>query len=104
MKNENLTKKEIVERIGYFRNLKNISQYKLSRDLGHAQNYFYRVESGEISITLDMFLEILDVLQVSTSEFFCPTLKSEDKTLLNLINGLNTENKQMIFDLIKKLK
>ena len=98
------SKKEIIERIGYFRNQRNISAYKLGIELGHSKTYFYRIESGEIQLTIDMLLEVLDVLQVSTAEFFCPTLNKDDKVLLDMISGLSQENKQTIIDLIKKLK
>ncbi len=104
MDNFNLSKKEIIERIGYFRNLKNISAYKLGIELGHSKTYFYRIESGEIQLTVDVLLEVLDVLQVSTTEFFCPTLKVDDKNLLEMIGNLSQENKQTIIDLVKKLK
>lgn len=104
MENINLSKKEIINRIGYFRNLKNMSAYKLGLKLGHSKTYFYRIESGEIQLTLDMFLEVLDILQVTTTEFFCPTIKEEDQALLNMIDNLSTENKQIILDLMKKLK
>ena len=104
MVNINLRKEEILNRIGYFRNLRNISAYKLGLELGHSKTYFYRVESGEIALTLDMLLDILDILQVTTTEFFCPSLKDDDKILLEMINNLSPENKQTILDLVKKLK
>ena len=99
-----MEKKEIIERIGYFRNLRNISAYKLGMELGHSKTYFYRIESGEIQLTLDMLLDVLDILQVTTTEFFCPTFKDDDKILLEMIDNLSPENKQTILDLIKKLK
>lgn len=104
MENINLSKKEIIERISYFRTQKNISAYKLGMELGHSKTYFYRIESGEIQLTLDMLLEVLEILQVTTTEFFYPTLKEDDKVLLNMIENLSPENKQTILDLIKKLK
>lgn len=104
IKNENLSKKEIIDRIGYFRNQRNMSAYKLGMELGHSKTYFYRVESGEIQLNIDSLLEILEVLQVSTTEFFCPTLSEDDFILLDMINGLSKENKRTIMDLIKKLK
>lgn len=104
MENTNLSKKEILDRIGYFRNLRKMSAYKLGKSLGHAKTYFYRIESGEIQLTIDMLLEVLDILQVTTAEFFCPMFKKEDQDLLNLINNLSVDNKQTILDLIKKLK
>ncbi len=104
MENVNLSKKEIIERIGYFRNKRNISAYKLGMELGHSKTYFYRVESGEIQLTIDMLLDVLEILQVTTTEFFCPTLKEDDKVLLDMISSLSQENKQTIIDLMKKLK
>lgn len=104
MENINLSKKEIIDRIGYFRNLRKISAYKLSLELGHSKTYFYRIESGEIQLTIDILLEVLDILQVTTTEFFCPTLKEDDKVLRNIISNLSPENKQTILELIKKLK
>lgn len=104
MKNLNLSKKEIIERIGYFRSKRNVSAYKLGLELGHSKTYFYRIESGEIQLTIEMLLEVLDILQVTTTEFFCPTLKDDDKVLLDIISSLSPENKQTIIDLIKKLK
>ena len=94
MVNINLSKKEIINRIGYFRNLRNISAYKLGLELGHSKT----------ALTLDMLLDILDILQVTTTEFFCPSLKDDDKILLEMINNLSPENKQTILDLVKKLK
>ena len=104
MENLNLSKKEIIDRIGYFRNKRNISAYKLGIELGHSKTYFYRIESGEIQLTVDMLLEILDILQVTTTEFFSPIIKEEDKLLLDMISNLSYENKQTIIDLIKKLR
>lgn len=104
MENINLSKKEIIERIGYFRNLKKISAYKLGMELGHSKTYFYRIESGEIQLTLDILLDVLDILQVTTTEFFCPMLTSEDKNVLETFNSLSSDSKQTILDLMKKLK
>lgn len=104
MGNMNLTKREILDRIGYFRAKRNMSAYRLGTELGHSKTYFYRIESGEIQLTLDKLLEILEILNVSTTEFFCPSLKEDDLTMLNLINDLSDENKQTIIGLIKKLK
>ena len=101
---DNLNKKEILERISYFRTQKNISAYKLGMELGHSKTYFYRIESGEIQLTIDMLIDILFILGISTTEFFCPIMSKENLELLNSINNLSKENKQTILDLIKKLK
>ena len=100
---KNLSQKEILNRISYFRTKKNMSAYRLGMELGHSKTYFYRVESGEIQLTLDTFLEILDILQVSLEEFFCQDLTETDLQIAKSIKALSKENKQIILDLIKKL-
>ncbi len=104
MEKVNLTKKEILDRIGYFRTKKGISAYKLGVSLGHSKTYFYRIESGEIQLTIDLLLDVLDILNVSTSEFFCPFIKEDDILLFNEISNLSTDNRKTILELIKKLK
>ena len=51
-----------------------------------------------------MLLEILDILQITTTEFFCPTLQEDDLHLVNLIKSMSPDSKQTILDLMKKLK
>lgn len=104
MNKVSLSKQEILNRIGYFRNKKNMSAYKLGQELGHSKTYFYRVESGEIQLTIEMLLEILEILDVSTTEFFCPSLTEIDQTFTREFANLSNENKKTIIDLISKLK
>ena len=92
-----------MDKIGYYRTQQNLSAYDLSTNLGHAKTYFYRIESGEIKLTVEALLEILDVLGVSTYEFFCHE-SAQDKPLVELIRGLSTESKQIIIELIKHMK
>jgi len=99
----NLSKQDILNRIGYFRNKKNISAYKLGLELGHAKTYFYRIESGEIELTIELLLDVLDILGVSTTEFFCPFIDDESIEILNNYKNLSPENKLTIKELIKKL-
>lgn len=100
---ENLTKKDILFRIGHFRNIKNITAYRLSVELGHSKSYFYRVEGGEMQLSIETLLEALDILGVTTSEFFCPTLDPKDLVLLEKINKLSDANKQTVLDIIDKI-
>lgn len=100
----NLSHKEIIDRIDYFRTKKNISAYKLGMLLGHSKTYFYRIESGEIQLTLNNFLEILEILNISTSEFFSPIIEEQDKLLFEKIKNLSPDNKRTISELLKNLK
>ena len=104
MKDFNLSKKDIINRIGYFRNKKNMTAYELGLMLGHSKTYMYRVESGEIQLSVDTLLDILTILEVTTAEFFCPFIQNEALEIFNNINKLSEGNKQTILDLISKLK
>lgn len=103
MENMNFTKEEILNRIGYFRNKKNISAYELGMQLGHSKNYFYRVESGEIQLTIDLLLQTLEILNVSTFEFFYPSLESFNTDIedLKLLKSLTSEERKSIITLLK---
>ncbi len=102
MKGFNLSKTEIINRIGYFRNKKKISAYDLGLSLGHSKNYFYRIESGAINLTIETLLETLEILDVSTSEFFYskPEEFEEDYSILEKINSLSDKEKNSITTLL----
>lgn len=104
MNNENLSYKEILNRIGYFRNIKNLSAYQLGIQLGHSKTYFYRIESGEIKLTMEMFIDVLEVLGVTTSEFFYPFINEDDEKLITKILSLSKESKLIIKTLLENLK
>ena len=108
MEKNNMTKQDIIEKIALLRTQKNISAYKLGMQLGHAKTYFYKIENGEIDLSIDTFLEILDVLGVTTAEFFCPensqTKKEAKEPLLELIEKLPEETKSALLSFIIKLK
>ena len=103
MKN-NLTKEEIISRIGYFRNKRNISAYRLGMELGHAKSYFYKIEKGEISLTVENLLEILDCLGVTTSEFFYDDFENfqRDMAILRLTKDLEDDQLNSLEILLKK--
>lgn len=69
----NLTYKEIVNRLSYFRVRKNLSARELALRMGHSETYFYKVENGSIVLNLPTFLSVLEVLEVSTAVFLCDT-------------------------------
>lgn len=81
-----------------------MSAYKVGKALGHSKNYFYRVESGEINLSVENLLEILDLLEVSTYEFFYPDLENfeKDKTLLNLTKDMSKEEIDSLCVILKK--
>lgn len=58
------------ERISYLRTRKNISEYKMSLDLGHSKSYIQSISSGKALPSMSEFLSICDYLGVTPKEFF----------------------------------
>lgn len=61
---------EINERIYYWRNLKQMSIYKLSKLSGVSENHIRSLESGKKQPTIKTLQALTDSLNISLSEFF----------------------------------
>lgn len=60
----------IRERISELRIQKNISEYKMSLDLGHSKGYVQGISSGRALPSMSEFLYICDYLGVTPKDFF----------------------------------
>lgn len=60
----------IRERITALRIKKNVSEYKMSLDLGHSKSYVQSISSGRAAPSLSEFLYICEYLGVTPKEFF----------------------------------
>ena len=60
----------IRDRISILRTKKNVSEYKMSTDLGHSKSYIQSITSGRSLPSLSEFLYICDYLGVTPKEFF----------------------------------
>ena len=60
----------IRERISILRTKKNVSEYKMSTDLGHSKSYMQSISSGRSMPSLGEFLYICEYLGVTPKEFF----------------------------------
>ena len=60
----------IRNRITQLRIQKNISEYKMSLDMGHSGSYINSIASGKAMPSMGEFLYMCDYLGVSPSEFF----------------------------------
>lgn len=81
---------EVRQNIRKQRKLKGISQGALATKLGIAQNTLYRYERGSLSISLDMFLNIADILEVSPEVL----LQKEEKSVSYIGNNIRKYRKQ----------
>lgn len=60
----------IRDRISVLRTKKNVSEYKMSTDLGHSKSYMQSISSGRSTPSLGEFLYICEYLGVTPKEFF----------------------------------
>lgn len=60
----------IRERISVLRTKKNVSEYKMSLDLGHSKSYIQSISSGKALPSMSEFLYICEYLGVTPKEFF----------------------------------
>ena len=60
----------IRDRISVLRTKNNISEYKMSIDLGHSNSYIHSISSGKALPSMGEFLCICDYLGVTPKEFF----------------------------------
>ena len=65
----------IRDRISALRIKKNVSEYRMSTDLGHSKSYIQSISSGKALPSLSEFLYICEYLGVTPSEFFDNDIK-----------------------------
>ncbi len=65
----------IRDRISTLRIKKNVSEYRMSTDLGHSKSYMQSISSGRSVPSLGEFLYICEYLGVTPSEFFNEDMK-----------------------------
>ena len=66
----------IRERLTQLRMKKNVSEYKMSLDLGHSKSYIQSIVSGRAMPSMTEFLYICDYLDVTPAEFFDEKIKN----------------------------
>lgn len=67
--------KFIAERITELRMKKDVSEYKMSLDLGKNKTYIQSISSGRNLPKMKQFLEICEYLDVTPYEFFDPKIQ-----------------------------
>ncbi len=85
---------EISERLHYWRTIKSISVYKLSKLSGVSDNHIRNLESGAKTPKLSTLEALVNALNISLSEFF--------NTPNNAVTYLS-EGEQRILDMYRKL-
>lgn len=97
--------KEIIFKIGYYRNKNNLSARETSLRLGFSDSFVNRIERQTVELKVSTLLKFLEIVNVSPQEFFYPYTENyaKDMEIFNVITSLSQENKDTIMDLAKKL-
>lgn len=93
----------IRQRITQLRIQKNVSEYKMSMDLGHSKGYIQSITSGRALPSMSEFLTICDYFGITPLEFF-DTNENEVIVLKELDKEVSKMNKEDICLLIQIAK
>lgn len=66
----------IRERITELRMKKDVSEHRMSLELGHARSYIHSIVSGRVLPSMAEFLAICDYLEITPKNFFDEDLKA----------------------------
>ena len=101
-----ITYDDIISRIGYFRTKANLSLREASLRLGFNPQFMKTIENKSVELKVRTLLEFCDLIDISILDFFYlgKDFNKDDKNVLELYHSLSSENKQIVLDLMKKLK
>ena len=104
--NNKITYNDIINRIGFFRNKANLSARETSLRLGYSEQFIKRIENKSVELKVKTLLDFCDIVDITPQDFFYlgDSYNKEDKNILELFNNLSLENRQMIIELMKRLK
>lgn len=95
---------DVLHRLVYVRNKANLSARELSLRMGKSSQYVSKLESGNIVLTVEKLIDILNICNFPIERFFYENIDAyeNDKTLLNLIKSLPENKKKNIIEFIDK--
>ena len=100
-----MDEKFIAERITGLRIQKNISEYKMSLELGQSKSYVQGISSGKAMPSMKQFLNICDYFDISPAEFFAA--EYDDPQTLHKVTSLflqlSSKDADRIIDLMSRL-
>ena len=95
----------IAERITALRMKKNISEYRMSLELGQSKSYIQGITSGKALPSVKQLFNLADYFGITMSEFFDENTDSPEKVheITELIKQLNDDDYDRILDFAKRL-
>ena len=95
----------IRNRLTQLRMQKEVSEYKMSLDLGHSKSYIQSIVSGRAMPSMSEFLYICEYLGVTPREFY--DTDTENPVLLeqvtDALKSLSTSDLALVMELIERL-
>ncbi len=91
--------KFVQERITALRISRNISEYRLSRDLGYSKGYIQSISSGNTLPSITALFEICDYFKITPKEFFDDSVTDSELVceLLEEIRNLSSEEQYSLY-------
>ena len=95
----------IRNRISVLRTKKNVSEYRMSTDLGHSKSYMQSISSGRSMPSLGEFLYICEYLGVTPREFFDEDIKEPQlvQKLYELTRNMSQEDLDVLISTAERL-
>ena len=95
----------IRERISVLRTKKNISEYRMSTDLGHSKSYMQSISSGRSMPSLSEFLYICEYLDITPKEFFDEDISEPQlvQRLYQLTRNMSKEDLEILINSAERL-
>lgn len=96
----------IRDRISVLRTKKNVSEYRMSTDLGHSKSYMQSISSGRSVPSLGEFLYICEYLGVTPKEFFDEEMKEPQlvRKLNQLIRNMSEDDLNLLVNTAERLR
>lgn len=93
------------ERITQLRLQKDVSEYKMSYDLGHSRGYINNISSGKTLPSMTEFFAICDYFGISPVEFFDATTANPklSRSVLEALEQLDEDDLELTLTNIKRL-
>ena len=95
----------ISDRISILRTKKNVSEYRMSTDLGHSKSYIQSISSGKSMPSMGEFLYICEYLGVTPREYFDDSLGEPQlvQKLYELTRNMSEDNLNVLINLAERL-
>ena len=95
----------ISDRLSVLRTKKNVSEYKMSKDLGHSKGYIQSISSGRAMPSMSEFLYICEYLGVEPKQFFDEGIEESElvQKLYNLTRNMSEADLKILISTAERL-